>query len=115
MCIRKKVFGKNTLDMFLPNDSPRTSDYHSHDEIGVNNSIPTTKNSDIDSDSESESESTDVPLYIHIEGTNGEVLDHDIEMGSPNRSNEKNKKGRFGAPFTLISARSAYGFLGTSS
>ncbi len=80
--------------MFLPNDSPRTSDYHSHDEIGVNNSIPTTKNSDIDSDSESESESTDVPLYIHIEGTNGEVLDHDIEMGSPNRSNEKNKKDK---------------------
>ena len=76
--------------MYLPNDSPQTSDYHSNDEMDVNESTPITKKTDIDSDSES----TDVPLYVHIEGTPGEVLDHDIEMGFSTRANEKNKKDK---------------------
>ena len=76
--------------MYLPNDSPQTSDYHSHDEMDGNESTPITKKTDIDSDSES----TDAPLYVHIEGTQGEVLDHDIEMGFSTRANEKNKKDK---------------------
>ena len=83
--------------MYLPNDSPQTSDYHSNDEMDVNESTPITKKTDIDSDSESES--TDAPLYVHIEGTQGEVFDHDIEMGFSTRANEKNKKDKYGIHF----------------